>query len=618
MEYATQSWVRKYLIAVLTPLIAIIAGYEALTLSTAQLYDRVESLEELHSIGEEPVVDPFPSLSVWRESVSEEALGGMGLPSFVIFYKWHIDHLNTGTIDVPRFEKYIKEKLPDAEAEVWVCIDIEGKYTNGLKATPHSPQWSHTVDQFGIAITTLKQLRPNARVSFWGPPFTPRWLNGVTWEAATEEQIQAEYAQWEASSVIWDRVDWWSPGVYDAYAGDKHTKAQVAWVTAETKLATHLKDVPVIPSISPRYHNKEQIVDLSLIPEAEIWRDQIEPCIAAGYPRFIWWGADKYFYRTNNLPVSEYPHGEDPDVVVATYFNGLHLEQAKMFQRLIDEGYSEPPPPTEEMIIDLEGVSMGVVYPSKMNGKPKAVTVMNGTIERVLARNGENITLINVTVIPDWDSPHYNAIDMEGGGTLSMRNSIMHCGKGNGIWAKDTTFDLPLGSGNKFYDPVWQGEIHEGETWGCWESMFRWYGCDGEFFFEEAIQLTGKAKFARFCKCSNLAFGGGYMKGGGILVGDELGGDFCAMEGDASCGAITIGPLKQDLWYPERINGPSIVTHDVESLTLVDYVAQYTGEDPSGPVKPQKKGSFGELTIVGECVWIKKDGTHIPMSQYFD
>jgi len=294
-----------------------------------------------------PPPEAAPRLSVFAGTTSRplstEIIEATDVAMIPIFLHVHMDPDLTGTIDPDRLRRYIPAKIPDADFEGFICLDMEGPYTRGLAAAPGSAQWNHTIEQMALAADVVKQERPGALISYWGLPtvWYLGWEDGgpKAWANCRPETRQRKIDHWTAATALIERIDWFTPSLYDFYpvahlpAEDAMSDDGYAAFVAE--IARAMKPgAPVLWSVSHRTYNTHGDWYLSLLSASEIYEDQIAPSLANG-DGSVWWGADQWYYSVGRIPAEEIEPGLSWSQAWSAYFRGLHTEQYRMFRELV-------------------------------------------------------------------------------------------------------------------------------------------------------------------------------------------------------------------------------------------------------------------------------------------
>jgi hypothetical protein len=313
--------------------------------------DGLEPVDVLHA--PDPPGTGTRQLNVFAGTTYEPLLSEMTQDVDVvpIFYHVHFDPEATGTVDVERLRSFIPEKIPDAEYDGLVCLDMEGPYTKGLLAEIGSEEWEHAVQQMALAADVLREMRPHARISYWGVPhiwwFTTEHGEHVPWSQASEQMRQWSIDRWCAPTALIERIDWFTPCFYDPYPvaylpeGDALSESGAAFFVEVCRAMK--PQAPVLPSIAPRTYNMNHEWFLELLPEAEFISDQLEPALESA-DGFVWWGTDRWHYTQNAIPSEEIEPGLPWEQAWEEYFLPLHRQQYHTMQVTADQWETDHSP----------------------------------------------------------------------------------------------------------------------------------------------------------------------------------------------------------------------------------------------------------------------------------
>jgi uncharacterized coiled-coil protein SlyX len=324
-----------------------------------QLRERIAELEaaektpgERDTTGTPPPPPRAPwhtRLSVFEGTVQPPLLDEMRAAPDVtvipIFSHVHMDPRETGSIDVARFRRFIPTKIPDPGYDGPVCLDLEGPYTRGLQASTGSREWVHTVAQMALAADVLREMRPRVKISFWGVPFIWWFRGDKSWPDVEPEIRQRVIEHWSAAKPLIERIDWFTPGLYDHYpvkympAEDARAEGGAEWCISVCRAMK--PGVPVLPSISPRTHDTGHPWYLELLPEEELISDQLEPALEYA-DGFVWWGADRYYYARGAIPRSEIAPGLSVSAAWRQHFLPLHRRQYQLFRAMANRARRSP------------------------------------------------------------------------------------------------------------------------------------------------------------------------------------------------------------------------------------------------------------------------------------
>lgn len=88
-----------------------------------------------------------------------------------ITYTAHIDPSKTDKVDLTVFKEYLNRVFPSKEQSGYLCIDLENQLYSDLKKYSHdSKEFLNAERKFISLLTTVKELRPNLKVGFYGLP----------------------------------------------------------------------------------------------------------------------------------------------------------------------------------------------------------------------------------------------------------------------------------------------------------------------------------------------------------------------------------------------------------------------------------------------------------------
>lgn len=88
-----------------------------------------------------------------------------------IAYTAHVDPSKTDKVDLTVFIEYLNRVFPSKEQSGYLCIDLENQLYSDLKKYPHdSKEFLNAEKKFISLLTTVKKLRPNLKVGFYGLP----------------------------------------------------------------------------------------------------------------------------------------------------------------------------------------------------------------------------------------------------------------------------------------------------------------------------------------------------------------------------------------------------------------------------------------------------------------
>lgn len=90
----------------------------------------------------------------------------------IIAYTIHMDPAKSNDVDLVAFQKYLNRVFPNKEQGGYLCLDLENKIYSDLRNyNAESKEFLRAEKKFMSLLTTVKELRPNLKVGFYGLPY---------------------------------------------------------------------------------------------------------------------------------------------------------------------------------------------------------------------------------------------------------------------------------------------------------------------------------------------------------------------------------------------------------------------------------------------------------------
>ncbi|MBW8687360.1 hyaluronidase [Chitinophaga rhizophila] len=199
---------------------------------------------------------------------------------------------NTLVINSKTLIAAIRKAFPDSLMQGIGVLDWEGKELGILRRQPESdPAFQDAMKKMMAVLSIAQQTRPNVSWGFYGIPVREFWKRNSDWKASGNRLLPLLRQQDALFPSIYLLYN--SATVNNVLSGD-YTKDNVRQaVTLGAKTGK-----PVLPFIYHRYP------DFSLVP-LNVFRQQARDILSVDVngnkvAGIVWWGADSYYYRTNN------------------------------------------------------------------------------------------------------------------------------------------------------------------------------------------------------------------------------------------------------------------------------------------------------------------------------
>ena len=239
--------------------------------------------------------------------------------------------------DKANFIIYLDETIP-ADYDGPICLDLEGSWWSILDSSNQSVM-DVAIDAYVEQIEFAKELRPNAKIGFWGfPKKSHTKLNSTT--ASIDRLL-------EACTAIFPDVYENNPGGFDAPRLRTHIESTIAMVNGE---------IPVYAQASPRYK-----VDSTgyryFHDHDEFMRDQVQSALDA-----VWTDANGKEHKVNGIAfweaytyISQYTEGWSEMSMTERKaawdsVDNLHIEYLEGMKELVDASASNYPSQEEDTI----------------------------------------------------------------------------------------------------------------------------------------------------------------------------------------------------------------------------------------------------------------------------
>lgn len=211
----------------------------------------------------------------------------------MILYQGALDANNDGIFDGKANLEIAMEEVPLTYTGP-LALDWEGKAGTDLYVKPlESKEFLQAVEQFILALKAAKELRPLAKIGFYGLPYGTYWM----------EEREGMEKRLNAMDPIHQEMQAFFPSLYEAYKVPEEWSMEADMEQVKyniTAALLHAHGKPIYAYIATRYltccgshlyhliHEDEmnQHIDAAFVPEVK--GDKIDG--------IIWWGADQYSY----------------------------------------------------------------------------------------------------------------------------------------------------------------------------------------------------------------------------------------------------------------------------------------------------------------------------------
>ena len=251
-----------------------------------------------------------------------------------------VDWDHNGTLsaeDKANFIIWLDETIP-ADYDGPICLDLEGTLWSVLDSS-NQLVMDVAIDAYVEQIEFAKELRPNAKIGFWGfPKKSHTKLNSTT--ASIDRLL-------DACTAIFPDVYENNPGGFDAPRLRTHIESTIAMVNGE---------IPVYAQASPRYK-----VDSTgyryFHDHDEFMRDQVQSALDA-----VWTDANGKEHKVNGIAfweaytyISQYTEGWSEMSMTERKaawdsVDNLHIEYLEGMKELVDASASTYPSQEEDTI----------------------------------------------------------------------------------------------------------------------------------------------------------------------------------------------------------------------------------------------------------------------------
>lgn len=186
----------------------------------------------------------------------------------------------------------IRSAFPDSLMQGIGVLDWEGKELGILRRqSGDDPQFKDAMQKMLTVLAFAQQMRPNVSWGFYGLPVREFWKRNSEWKESGNRLLpllQKQDALFPSVYLLYNST------VVNGVLSSGYTKDNVRQAIALGVQANK----PVLPFIYHRYP------DFSLVP-LDVFRQQAEDILSADVngnkvAGIIWWGADNYYYKTNN------------------------------------------------------------------------------------------------------------------------------------------------------------------------------------------------------------------------------------------------------------------------------------------------------------------------------
>jgi hypothetical protein len=211
-----------------------------------------------------------------------------------------IDLDNDGLMDESEVvARRIRKVVPEG-CSSFVALDWEGEMAKKLKQHPSSKTYFHAVEELKKVLLLAKQLRPQAKIGFYGLPQRKSKESDEQWRARCEGLIP-----------VLKHADWIGPTLYPGSTREteKQKQSRRAYINSlldmSYDLARTAGDKPVYAWFNHRYHISNKNLRHRPLSDEDFtfnvraileWEKE-----GQGVEGIVWWGADRYFRRTGQI-----------------------------------------------------------------------------------------------------------------------------------------------------------------------------------------------------------------------------------------------------------------------------------------------------------------------------
>lgn len=199
---------------------------------------------------------------------------------------------NTLVINKSILTNAIRKAFPDSLAQGIGVLDWEGKELGVLRRQGNSdPAFKDAMSKMTQVLEIAQQTRPNVSWGFYGIPVREFWKRNSDWKESGNRLLpllQKQDALFPSVYLLYN-----SAAVNSVLSGN-YTKDNVRQaIDLGAKIGK-----PVLPFVYHRYP------DFSLVP-LDVFQQQAQDILSIDVSGnkvagIIWWGADNYYYKTNN------------------------------------------------------------------------------------------------------------------------------------------------------------------------------------------------------------------------------------------------------------------------------------------------------------------------------
>lgn len=219
-----------------------------------------------------------------------------GLGRVYVIYQQHFVTPDGLVLDEARLRERISKIIPDEKSKDIIVLDWEGDRMKQLLrgATTRSQQYEEAKVNFVRAYRTVKSMRPNTTVGFYGFPERNYWKRNEEWRTRNDSLMDFLKA-----------TDALFPSIYDFYrTTDKNREQELAYARENTQEALRMGaalGIPVYPFVWHRYHESNKELKRQLIPEAE-FQEHVNAVVNTTWEGrkvegIVWWSSEQYFYN---------------------------------------------------------------------------------------------------------------------------------------------------------------------------------------------------------------------------------------------------------------------------------------------------------------------------------
>lgn len=214
--------------------------------------------------------------------------------------------INRGTLG-----RAIRSAFPDSLMQGIGVLDWEGKELGILRRqSADDPQFKDAMQKMLSVLSFAQQMRPNVSWGFYGLPVREFWKRNNDWKESGNRLLpllQKQDALFPSVYLLYNSK------VVNSILSRGYTKDNVGQALA---IGAQVNK-PVLPFVYHRYP------DFSLVP-LDVFRQQAEDILSTDVngkrvSGIIWWGADNYYYKTNNKVLAR--------EVGNTQQAGMHFEE---------------------------------------------------------------------------------------------------------------------------------------------------------------------------------------------------------------------------------------------------------------------------------------------------